>query len=202
MVLTYPLTIGYNDSMGSKANPLSFASLRLFDLCNGHSQYLSTMGQLIDALPKMLDPASHFELLGHVARPGQSRLRHSMRAAMWLLLQSDGIFRCSCTLLQYYSTRQGRRVVLRGADVTRPPLERRLNWVPNLAPTPNRDPGKENHLPPAEPRKLPRKMKPRRKKREHHQRLPGATGSAPRSSQPPRGRMSTPVKHPQLPQPL
>ena len=44
MARTYPLTIGYNDSMGSKANPLSFASLRLVDLCNGHSQYLSTMG--------------------------------------------------------------------------------------------------------------------------------------------------------------
>ena len=31
---TYPLTIGYNESMGSKENPLSFASLRLVDLCN------------------------------------------------------------------------------------------------------------------------------------------------------------------------
>ena len=62
MVRTYPLTIGYNDSMVSKANPLSFASLRLVDLRNGHSQYLSTMGQLIDALPKKLDPASRFAL--------------------------------------------------------------------------------------------------------------------------------------------
>ena len=92
MACTYPLTIGYNESMGSKENPLSFACLRLVDLHNGHSQYLSTMGQLIDALPKMLDPASRFALRGHITRPGQPRLRHSMRAAMWFLLPSDGVF--------------------------------------------------------------------------------------------------------------
>ena len=44
MAHTYTLTIGYNESMGSKENPLYFASLRLVDLRNGHSQYLSTMG--------------------------------------------------------------------------------------------------------------------------------------------------------------
>ena len=55
-------------------------------------------------------------------------------------------------------------------------------------------------LEPSEPRKLPRKMRPRRRKREHHQRLPGANESVPGTSQPPRGRMSTSVKHPQLPQ--
>ena len=99
MARTYPLTIEYNDSMGSKANPLSFASLRLVDLRNGHSQYLSTMGQLIDSLPKTLDPASRFTLRSHVARPGQSRLCHSMRAAMWFLLPSDGIFRRSSSSL-------------------------------------------------------------------------------------------------------
>ena len=200
MDCTYPLTIGY-DSMGSKANPLSFTSLRLVDLCNGHSQYLSTMGQLIDALPKTMDPASRFPLRGHVARPGQPRLRHSMRAAMWFLLPSDGVFSCSSSSLWYYLTRQGQRVVLRGGDVTRPPLERRLNWVPHPVPTPSGDHGKENHPPAAEPRKLPRKVRPRRKRKEHPQRHPGASGSAPGTSQPPRCQMSTPVKHPQLPQP-
>ena len=85
--------------------------------------------------------------------------------------------------------------------VTLPPLERRLNWVPGTAPTPPRDHGKENHPLPPEPRKLPCKIRPRRGKREHHhKRLPGATGSVPGTSPPPKGRMSTPVKHPQLPQ--
>ena len=118
MARTYPLIIEYNDCLGKKANPLSFASLRLVHLRNGHSQYLSTMGQLMDALAKTLDPASSFTLRGHVARTGQSHLRHSMRAAIWFLLLSDGVFHCSTSSLQYYLTRQGRRVVLRGGDVT------------------------------------------------------------------------------------
>ena len=86
--------------------------------------------------------------------------------------------------------------------MTRPPLERRLNWVPDPAPTPPRDHGKENHPPAAEPRKLPRKIRPRRKRKEHHHH-PGTSGSAPGTSQPPRCSMSTTVKHlqpPQLPQ--
>ena len=198
MARTYPLTVSYNDSMGSRENPLSFASLRLVDLRNGQSQYLSTMKQLFDALPKTRDPASHFALRGHIARPGQPRLRHSMRAAMWFLLPSDGVFCCSSTSLQYYLTRQGRRVVLRGGDVTRPPMERRLNWIPDPAPIPPRNHGKENHPTPAEPRKLPRKMRPRRKRKEHHHL--GASGSAPGTSQPPKCSMSASVKHPQPPQ--
>ena len=74
MARTYPLTVSYNDSMGSKENPLSFASLHLVDLHNGHSQYLSTLKQLRDTLPKTLDPASRFTLRGHIARPGQLRI--------------------------------------------------------------------------------------------------------------------------------
>ena len=185
--------------MGSRENPLSFASLRLVDVRNGQSQYLSTLKQLLDDLPKTLDPASRFVLRGHIARPGQPRLRHSMRAAMWFLLPSDGVFRRSSTSLQYYLTRQGRRVVLQGGDVTQPPMERRLNWIPDPAPIPPRNNGKENHPPSADPRKLPRKMRPRRKRKEHHHHL-GTTGSEPGTSQPPRCTRSTPVKHLQPPQ--
>ena len=90
-------------------------------------------------------------------------------------------------------------IIINILTVTRPPLERRLNWVPDPALTPPRDHGKENHPPAAETRKLPRKMTPRRKRKEHHQ-LPGASGSAPGTSQPPRCSISTREKHPQLPQ--
>ena len=100
MARTYPLTVDYNECLGRKANPLSFASLRLVDLRNGHSQHLSTIGQLMDALPKSMDPASRFALQGHIARPGQTRLRYSMRAAIWFLLPSHGTFRRSSTSLQ------------------------------------------------------------------------------------------------------
>ena len=48
MARTYPITVSYNDSMGSRENPLSFASLRLVDLRNGHSQYL----KYIEATPR------------------------------------------------------------------------------------------------------------------------------------------------------
>ena len=58
-----------------------------------------------------------------------------MRAAMSFLLPSDGVFRRSSTSLQYYLTRQGRCVVLRGGDVTRLPMERCLNWIPDPAPS-------------------------------------------------------------------
>ena len=84
--------------------------------------------------------------------------------------------------------------------VTRPPLERHLNWVPETAPTPPRDHSKENHPPAAEPRKLPRKMRPRRKGREHHHH-PGTSGSTPETNQSPRCAMSASVKHHQPPQP-
>ena len=196
MARTYPLTVSYNDSMGSRENPFSFVSLCLVDLRNGQSQYLSTLKQLRDALPKTLDPASRFALRGHIARLGQLRLRHSMRAALWFLLPSDGEFRQSFTSLQYYLTCQGWRVVLRGGDVTRPPLESHLNWIPDPAPIPPRNNGKENLPPSAESRKLPRKIRPCRQRKEHHHHL-SITGSAPGTSQPPRCARSTPMKHPQ-----
>ena len=108
MARVYPLTIGFTEAIGPKENPLSFASLRLVDLHNGQSQYFSTMKQLTDALPKTEDPASRFALRGHIARPGQPRLCHSMRAALWLLLPSDGTFLRDSSSLRYYLARQGR----------------------------------------------------------------------------------------------
>ena len=122
---TYPLFVSYNQCLGAKEDPLSFASVCLEDLCNGQMEYLSTMKQLVDALPKTENPASCFALRGHITHPGQQRLRHSMRAALWWLLPSDGEFRWAPHSLQYYLARQGWRVVLRGGDVTRPFYENR-----------------------------------------------------------------------------
>ena len=118
MARVYPLTIGYTEALGPKVNSLSFASLRLVGLRNGRSQYLSTLKQLANALPKTEDPTSQFTLRGHVALPGQPRLRHSMRATLWFLLPSDGTFLRDSPSLQCYLARQGRRTVLRGGDVT------------------------------------------------------------------------------------
>ena len=120
-------------------------------------------------------------LQGHIARPGQKRLRRSMRAAIWWLLPSDGIFRRSSNSLQYFLTRQGRRVVLRGGDVAYPTYNSHINWIPDPAPPPSRDHGdltspsssrnhgiqtngKENMVLQGTPRKLPSKLQSRRRK--------------------------------------
>ena len=118
-----------------------------------------------------------------------------MRAALWFLLPSDGEFRRSSTSLQYYLERQERRVILRGGDVTQPPLESYLNCIEDPAPIPPRKANQENLPPSTESRKLPRKMRPRRQQKHHHHHHLGATGSASGSSQPPRCARSTPVKH-------
>ena len=134
MARTYPLFVSYNQCLGAKEDPLLFASPCLEDLRNGRTEYLTTMKQLVDALPKTENPASRFALRGHIAQPGQQHLRHSMRAALWWLLPSDGEFLRASHSLQYYLARQGRHVVLRGGDVTRPFYENRLNWIPGPAP--------------------------------------------------------------------
>ena len=80
-----------------------------------------------------------------------------MRAALWFLLPSDGEFRRSSTSLQYYLARQGWRVILRGGDVTQPPLESYLNWIDDPAPIPPRKANQENLLPQQNPPSFPTK---------------------------------------------
>ena len=61
-----------------------------------------------------------------------------MRAALWWLLPSDGNFRRAPNGIYYYLARQGRRVVLRGGDVTQPLYKSRMNWIHDPAPPPPR----------------------------------------------------------------
>ena len=104
-------------------------------------EYLVTVQQLVDAIPKTMDPASRFALRGQVTPTGHQRLRHSMRAALWWLLPSDGDFRRASDGIHYYLARQGRRVVLRGGDVTHPLYESRMHWIPDPTPPPPRRTG-------------------------------------------------------------
>ena len=82
MARTYPLSLEFNQCLGAKEDPYSFYSVYLEDLENGDLEYLTTIKQLVDALPKTLDPASHFALRGHVTPSGHERLRHSMMAVL------------------------------------------------------------------------------------------------------------------------
>ena len=127
MAQTYPLSAGFNQCLGAKEEPFAFSSVCVEDLRNGDLEYLSTIEQLVDALLKTEDPASRFALRGHVTPPGQKRLRHSMRAALWWLLPLDGEFRRASHSLHYYLARQGWRV----------------NWVIDPAPPASRHPATE-----------------------------------------------------------
>ena len=112
MARTYPLKLGFNQCLGAKEDPCALSSVYLEDLRSGEREYISTVKQLITALPKTEDPASRIALCGHITPAGHQRLRHSMRAALWWLLLSDGEFRRAPHALHYYLARQARRVVL------------------------------------------------------------------------------------------
>ena len=70
MARTYPLSLDYNQCLGSKEDPYSFSSIHLEDLHSGEQEYLVTVQQLIDAVPKTVDPASRFALRGQVTLQG------------------------------------------------------------------------------------------------------------------------------------
>ena len=144
MARTYPISLEFNQSLGAKEDPYSFSSVYLEDLQNSDLEYLATIKQLVDALPKTLDPASRFALRGHVTPSRHKRLRHSMRAALWWLLPSDGEFRRAPHALHYHLARQGRRVVLQGGDVTQPLYESRVYWIHDPAPPTPRRPAMES----------------------------------------------------------
>ena len=108
------------------------------DLRNGDAEYLSTVRQLIEAIPKTRDPNSRFALRGQVTPSSHQRLRHSMRAALWWLLPSDGDFKRASSGVHYYLACQGRRVVLRGGDVTQLLYESRMNWIHDHSPPTSR----------------------------------------------------------------
>ena len=171
---TYPLTLGYNQCLGAKDNPCAFSSVCLEDLRNGKREHLSTIEQLITALPKTEDPASRLALHAHITPTGHPRLRHSIFAALWWLLQSDGEFRRAPHALHYYLARQERRVVLRGGNVTRPFYESHGNWVVDPAPPASRRQGLEESSAPTPAPKMPssgelsqppRRQKSRRRRR-------------------------------------
>ena len=53
---TYPLSLGFNQCLGAKEDPFAFSSVYLEDLHNGELEHLSTLEQLIDALPQNRGP--------------------------------------------------------------------------------------------------------------------------------------------------
>ena len=137
MARTYPLSLKYGTCLGHLEDPYSFSSIYLEDLHSGRKTYIHHIQQLVDALPKSMDPTSRFSLRAQVTHPGHQRMRFSLRSALWWLLPSDGNFCRAPNGLHYYLALQGRRVVLRGGDITVPFHESRLNWVHDPTPPPS-----------------------------------------------------------------
>ena len=129
MARTYPYSLSYDTCLGPTEDPFSFSSVYIEELHSGQRTYVKHIQQLMDLLPRTLDPSSRYTLRAHVTPPGHQRMRDSLRLALWWFLPRDGDFRRAADGLHYYLARQGRRVVLRGGNVTSPLHESRLLWI-------------------------------------------------------------------------
>ena len=138
MARTYPYLLPYRTCLGRLEDPCSFSSLYIEDLYSAQKVYVKHIQQIIDVLPKTMDPSSRFSLRAQVTPLGHQRMRDSLRTALWWLLPKDGDFRRASDGIHYYLARQGRRVVLRSGNVTSPLHESRLHWIHD--PHPNQPP--------------------------------------------------------------
>ena len=129
MARTFPYSLSYDACIGDSEDAYNFSSVYIEDLQTGRRTYIQHVQQILDLLPRTIDPSSRYTLRGHVTPPGHQRMRDSLRLALWIFLPHDGDFRRAANGLHYYLARQGRRVVLRGGDVTSPLHDSRLHWV-------------------------------------------------------------------------
>ena len=110
MARTHPYSLKYRTCLGRLEDPCSFSSIYFEDLYSGQRTYIKYVQQLVNALPKSLDPTSRFSLRAQVTPAGHQRMRDSL-PALWWLLPTDGDFRQASNGLHYCLARQGRRVV-------------------------------------------------------------------------------------------
>ena len=129
MARTYPYSLSYDTCLGPTEDPYSFSIVYIEELYSGQRTYVKHVQQIVDLLPRTLDPSSRYTLRAHVTPSGHQRMRDSLRMALWWFLPRDGDFRRAADGLHYYLARQGRRVVLRGGNVTSPLHESRLLWI-------------------------------------------------------------------------
>ena len=129
MARTYPYLLPYRTCLGRLEDPCSFSSIYIEDLYSGQKTYVKHIQQIIDLLLRTIDPSSRYTLCAQVTPSGHQRMRDSLRTALWWLLPRDGDFRCAADGIHYYLARQGRRVVLRGGNVTSPLHESHLLWI-------------------------------------------------------------------------
>ena len=93
MARTYPYSLPYRTCLGGLEDPYSFSSIYIEDLYSGQKTYIKHIQQIVDALPKTMDPNSRFSLRAQVTPPGHQRMQDSLRTTLWWLLLKDGDFR-------------------------------------------------------------------------------------------------------------
>ena len=112
MARTYPYLLPYRTCLGRLEDPCSFSSIYIEDLYSGRKTYVKHIQQIIDILPRTVDPSSRYTLRAQVTPAGHQRMRDSLRTALWWLLPKNGDFRRAADGIHYYLARQGRRVIL------------------------------------------------------------------------------------------
>ena len=120
MARPYLYLLPYRTCLGRLEDPCSFSSIYIEDLYSGLKTYVKHIQQIIDILPRTVDPSSRYTLRAQVTPEGHQRMRDSLRTALWWLLPKDGDFRRATDAIHYYLACQGRRVILRGGNVTSP----------------------------------------------------------------------------------
>ena len=102
MARTYPYSLSYNTCLGPTEDPYSFSSVYIEELYSGQRTYVKHVQQIVDLLPRTLDPSSRYTLRAHVTPSGHQRMRDSLRMALWWFLPCDGDFRRAADGLHYY----------------------------------------------------------------------------------------------------
>ena len=62
MGTTYPYSLPYRTCLGRLEDPYSFSSIYIEDLYRGQKTYIKHIQQIVDELPKTMDPNSRFSL--------------------------------------------------------------------------------------------------------------------------------------------
>ena len=101
MARTYPYLLSYNTCLGPTEDPYSFSSVYIVELYSGQRTYVKHVQQIIDLLPRTLDPSSRYTLRAHVTPSGHQRMRDSLRMPLWWFLPRDGDFKCAADGLPY-----------------------------------------------------------------------------------------------------
>ena len=82
MARTYPYSLQYRTCLGRLEDPCSFSSIYLEDLFSGQRTYIKHVQQLVNVLPKSMDPTSRFSLRAQVTPAGHQRMRDSPHSTM------------------------------------------------------------------------------------------------------------------------